>query len=86
MGIFDIVFFDGGTNVQNSCLILAARYPRISVGHGDENVVALFLSDVFSKIPAYKSLMKFSKIVHNIFGSKRHATTEILNKHSTMHN
>ena len=74
-GICDIVFFDGATNVQNYGLIPLARYPRISVGNGSEHVVALFFSDVFSKIPEYDSLVNFSKRLRNIFGGTRHATT-----------
>ena len=32
-GVVDLVFFYGATNVQNAGKILAAMYPRISVGH-----------------------------------------------------
>ena len=79
--ICDILFFNGTTNVKNTGSILAASYPCISVGHRAEHVVALFFSDVFSKISAYKSLMNFAKRLCNIFGSKRHVTMEIFNKH-----
>ena len=75
MGMCGIVFFDGATNVKISGSILVARYPRISVGNVVEYVVALFFLGVFSKIIAYKLLMKFAKRLHNIFVSIRHATT-----------
>ena len=80
-GIFDPVFFNVATNAQNYGLILASRYPCISVGNGDEHVVSLFLMDVFSKIPAYESLMNFFNRIRNIFGSTRHATTAMFNKY-----
>ena len=86
MGICDILFFDGETHVKNAGLILAARYPRISIVHGANHVVAIFFLDVFSKIPAYVSPMNFAKKLCNIFGSTRHATTEIFNNHSKMIN
>ena len=85
-GIFDIVFFDEATNVQNFGSILAARYHRISVGHGAEHVVTLLFLDVFYKIPAYESLMNFANRLCNIFGNIRYATTSMFNNYSKMHN
>ena len=84
MVIWDLVFLCGATNVQNSGSILAARYPCIR--HGADPVVSLFFLDVFSKIPSFNSLMKFSKRLHNIFGITRRYTTEIFNKYSEIHN
>jgi hypothetical protein len=40
--IVDLVFFDGGSNVQNAGKILKAFNPSITVGHGAEHVVSLF--------------------------------------------
>ena len=85
-GIVDLVFFDGASNVQNAGKILAARYPRITVGHGAEHVASLFFADVFTKIPAFEILANFAKKLRNIFGSTRHVTTAIFNKHSKKHN
>lgn len=48
-GIVDLVYFDGAKNVQNAGLILAAKHPCITVGHGAEHVVSLFFSDVFKR-------------------------------------
>ena len=84
--VVDCVFFDGAGNVQNAGEILKVNYPRISVGHGAEHVVALFFSDVFSQVTAFQILDKFAKKCRNIFSSSRHAPTAIFKKHSKMHN
>ena len=49
VGIVDLVFFDGASNVQNSGELLRVKHPRITVGHGAEHVVSLFFSDVYNK-------------------------------------
>ena len=59
---------------------LQASHPSITVGDGSEHVVSLFFSDVFLKIPAFKNFSNFAKKLHNVFGSTRHTTTEMLNK------
>ena len=85
-GVVDMVFFDGASNVQNAGHILAARCPRISVGHGAEHVVSLFFSDLFTKIPEYKVLSNIAKRIRNVFGSTRHATTSMFRTHSKRYN
>ena len=68
-GIVDLVYFDGAKNVQNAGLILAAKYPPITVGHGAEHVVSLFFSDVFNHTKEYNTLSKFTRFVV-IFGEE----------------
>ena len=78
--ICDILFFDGVTNVENAGWILASRYLRISDGNRSEHVVALFFPAVFYKIPAYESLLNFTKRLRNILVSTRYPTTAMFNK------
>jgi hypothetical protein len=66
-GIVDLVFFDGAINVQNADEILRAFNPRITVGHGAEQVVSLFFADVYTKkvksfmlpLPSQRGLQHF---------------------------
>ena len=85
-GIVDLVYFDGAKNVQNAGLILAAKYPRITVGHGAEHVVSLFFSDVFNRTKEYRALSKFYKVCRNIWGGVRHVPSAIFKEHSRKHN
>ena len=45
-----LVFFDGALNVQKAGKILDASYPCITVFHGAEHVLSLFLQ--YCKIPS----------------------------------
>jgi len=85
-GIVDLVYFDGAKNVQNAGLILAAKYPRITVGHGAEHVVSLFFSDVFKRTKEYNALSKFYKVCRNIWGGVQHVPSAIFKEHSRKHN
>lgn len=85
-GIVDLVYFDGAKNVQNAGLILAAKHPCITVGHGAEHVVSLFFSDVFKRTKEYSGLSKFYKVCRNIWGGVRHAPSAIFKEHSRRHN
>ena len=85
-GIVDLVYFDGAKNVQNAGLILAAKHPRITVGHGAEHVVSLFFSDVFNRTKEYSRLSKFYKECRNIWGGVRHVPSAIFKEHSRRHN
>jgi len=85
-GIVDLLYFDGARNVQNARLILAAKYPRITVGHGAEHVVSLFFSDVFKRTKEYNALSKFYKVCRNIWGGVRHVPSAIFKEHSRKHN
>jgi len=49
----DIVFFDGGSNMQLAGRIIEAIYPRVTVVHAAEHLLALVFSDM-GKIPAVK--------------------------------
>jgi hypothetical protein len=66
-GIFDLVFFDGASNVQNAGEIVRVFNPRITVGHGAEHVVSLFFANVYTKVKSCMLLSAFVKRVHNIF-------------------
>jgi hypothetical protein len=85
-GIVDLVYFDGASNVQNAGLILAAKHPRITVGHGAEHVVSRFFSDVFNRTKEYSRLSNFYKVCWNIWGGVRHAPSAIFKEHSRRHN
>ncbi|KAL7532944.1 hypothetical protein ACHAWF_009154 [Thalassiosira exigua] len=85
-GVVDMVFFDGASNVQKAGQILAARNPRISVGHGAEHVVSLFFADCFKYIPEFKRMAFFCKKLRNVFGSVRHKSAAIFKKYSAKHN
>ncbi len=41
LGIVDLVFFNGASNVQNAGKILRAFSPCVTVGHGAEHVASL---------------------------------------------
>jgi hypothetical protein len=85
-GVIDHLFFDGASKVQNAGKILRAFNPRITVGHGAEHVVSLFFSDVYEKVPEFKRLSNFAKLVCNIFGSLRHSPSAMFKKYSCAHN
>lgn len=85
-GIVDMVFFDGAGNVQNAGKYLAAKHPRITVGHGAEHVVSLFFSDVFNKIPEYRMLANFCKSCRDIWGATRHLPAAMFKAQSKLHN
>lgn len=42
----DIVFFDGGSNMQLAGRIIEAVYPRVTVVHAAEHLIALMFSDM----------------------------------------
>ena len=44
-GVVDLVLFDGASNVVKAGKILATHLPCISVVHGAEHVVSLFLKE-----------------------------------------
>lgn len=85
-GVIDLVWFDGASNVQNAGKILAARHPRITVGHGAEHVISLVFKDIFENIPEYMMLSNFSKKLRNVFGSMRHSSTSMFKKQTKLHN
>ena len=86
-GIVDLVFFDGAINVQNADEILRAFNPRITVGHGAEQVVSLFFADVYTKkVKSFMLLSAFAKRVRNIFGAVRHSPSAMFKKYSNQQN
>jgi hypothetical protein len=85
-GVVDLVLFDGASIVQNAGKLLSITYPRITVVHGAEDVVSLFLKDIFTKMPVFRCLSQFSKKCRNIFGSTCHGPHATFKKHSIIHN
>jgi hypothetical protein len=57
-GVFDLLLFDGASNVQNAAKLASITYPRITVV---EHVVSLFFKDIFTKMPVFQCLSQFSK-------------------------
>ncbi len=85
-GVVNLVLFDGASNVQNAGKLVSITYPCITIVHGAEHVVSLFVKDIFTKMPVFQCLSQFSKWCRNIFGSTCHGPYAIFKKHSIMHN
>ena len=78
---WDLVIFDGATNVQQAGEILGEWFPLVDVIHGAEHVCALFFEDIF-KLPHFELLAQVSERFRNLFGSSRHKSTAMFNKYS----
>ena len=52
-GMLDLMLFDGGSNVQKCGRIMAAQFPRLTVLHGAEHVLALVFSDMYKSVEPY---------------------------------
>ncbi len=59
---FDLVAFDGATNVQKAGQIIQAQFPKIEVIEGVEHLGFLFLSKCFNE-PCPQLLKTFTQIV-----------------------
>ena len=82
----DLVIFDGASNVQKAGEILAVHFPRITVLHGAEHVVALFYQDPF-QMPEFDVLKRFNRSLYRCFGSgAMHLPYAVFQKHSKDHN
>ena len=86
MGVTDLVYFDGASNVQKAGDILVRRYPRITSACAAEHTTSLLFDNVYNKVPEFKELGDLAKKLRNIFGSTRHATTSMFKKYSKQHN
>ncbi len=84
-GVFELVLFDGASNVHNARNLVSITYPCITIVHGAEHVVSLFFKDIFTKMPVFQCLSQFSKCCRNIFGSTHHGPHAIFKKHSIVH-
>ena len=51
--VIDLVFFDGGSNMQLAGRVIEAKFPWVTVIHGMEHVIALMFGDI-GKIPIVK--------------------------------
>lgn len=85
-GAVDLLFFDGASNVQLAGKIIEKRFPRITCEHGAEHVVSLFFSDCYTKVQEFQDIKHFTRLVRNVFGSTRHCSTAMFNKHCKIHN
>jgi hypothetical protein len=82
----DLVIFDGASNVQKAGDILAVHFPRLTVLHGAEHVVALFYQDLF-EMPEFDVLKRFNRSLYRCFGSgAMHLPYAVFQKHSKDHN
>jgi hypothetical protein len=84
--VVHLVLFDGVSNVQNATKLVSITYPCITVVHGAEHVVSLFVKDIFTKMLVFQCSSQFSKQCRNIFGSTHHSPHTIFKKHSIMNN
>jgi hypothetical protein len=66
--VFDIVYFDGASNVQNGGELLCAEFPGLVCLHGAEHVVSLHFKDI-AKLPVVSWLINCHKLLYNAFGS-----------------
>ena len=83
--LFDLVAFDGASNIQKAGAILAIHFPRVTCIHGTEHGMALFFDDIF-KMKELKLLTQFSRECRDKFGSTRHAPTAMFCIRSKNHN
>ena len=75
----DVVMFDGASNVQLAGELSKIHYPKITVMHGFEHTVSLFLNDVY-KIPFVNQRITAHKEIHNLFGSSIYHKTSYIFK------
>ncbi len=69
--LFDCVFTDGGSNFVNAGKQLLQKYPRLTLIHGCEHVIHLFVKDLMFLAPIKALIIKCCNL-HNIFGGCRH--------------
>ena len=81
---FDLVAFDGASNVQKAGRILSIVFPRVTCIHGTEHVLSLFFDDVF-KLPELDMLGSLYSSLRNKFGSVRHSPAAMFKEYSKSH-
>ena len=62
---YDMVVFDGASNVQKGGDVICAKFPKCTVVHGTEHVASLFLGEIFQE-ECLQIMKKFTRIVSNI--------------------
>ncbi len=67
---FDLIMFDGASNVQAAGNVIAEKYPGATVIQGSEHVLSLFCKDVLT-LPSINSVIKKYKFIYSIFGNGR---------------
>lgn len=77
---FDVILFDGASNVQKAGVCLEQLYPRLTTLHGCEHVVSLFCSDLIKKT-RIKMLVTIYWKIYAFFGSGSSHMSYALFKH-----
>ena len=77
--ITDVVIFDGASNVYIGGELMKTHCPKLTLMHGVEHTVSLFLNDVY-KIPFVNQRITAHKEIHNLFGSSIYHKTSYIFK------
>ena len=64
--LFDLVIFDGASNMQKGAELIAQHFPRVSTAVGTEHVVSNYIGKIVLLSPA-KQLCKIAKKVVVVF-------------------
>ena len=80
--LLDLILVDGASNVQKGGELLAIEFPRLTVMHGCEHVLALFCSDLLKKTKV-RLLVVIYRIIYRVFGSgSTHMAYAVFQKHA----
>jgi hypothetical protein len=63
--LFNVIAFDGASNVQKAGTIMAQHFPRVTVIHGAEHVVSIIFEKIV-KITPFKQYSHFCKMVSTL--------------------
>ena len=64
--LFDLVIFDGASNMQKGAELIAQHFPRVSTAVGTEHVVSNYIGKIVQLSPA-KQLCGIAKKVTDVF-------------------
>ena len=62
---YNMVVFDGASNVQKGGDVICAKFPKCTVVHGTEHVASLFMGEIFQE-ECLQIMKKFTRIVSSI--------------------
>ncbi len=62
---YDMVVFDGASNVQKGGEVICAKFPMCTIVHGTEHVASLFMGEIFQE-ECLQIMKKFTRIVSSI--------------------
>jgi len=63
--LFNVIAFEGASNVQKAGMIMAQHFPRVTVIHGAEHVVSIIFEKII-KITPFKQYSHFCKVVSTL--------------------